>query len=96
MGTTYATRPAWTRNRNRMAAGAICVASRLRDGSGPTSAGSRTEHTLRLRQVIADIDPENVASIAVARKLGFTDSGPTMYAGRQVTRYVIERAGELE
>jgi RimJ/RimL family protein N-acetyltransferase len=51
---------------------------------------------LRLRQVIADIDPVIVASIAVARKLGFTDAGSTMYAGKQVTRYVIGRAGELD
>jgi RimJ/RimL family protein N-acetyltransferase len=43
-------------------------------------------NTLRLRQVIADIDPKNVASIAVARKLGFTDAGTTMYAGREVIR----------
>jgi RimJ/RimL family protein N-acetyltransferase len=48
-------------------------------------------NTLRLRQVIADIDPRNVASIAVARKLGFTDAGTTTYTGREVTRYVIER-----
>lgn len=53
-------------------------------------------NTLRLRQVIADIDPENVASIAVARKLGFTEAGPTFCAGRQVTRYLIERAGEFD
>jgi RimJ/RimL family protein N-acetyltransferase len=46
--------------------------------------------------VIADIDPKDAASIAVARKLGFTDAGPTMYAGRQVTHYVIERAGGLD
>jgi RimJ/RimL family protein N-acetyltransferase len=71
------------------------VASRLRNGSGRTSAGYAL-NTLQLRQVIADIDPENVASIAVAGKLGFTDAGPTMYAGRQVTRYAIERADELD
>jgi RimJ/RimL family protein N-acetyltransferase len=52
--------------------------------------------TLRLQQVIADIDPENVASIAVARKLGFTVAGPTMYAGRQVTRYVAQHPREFD
>ena len=47
-------------------------------------------NTLGLMQVIADIDPENSASIRVARKLGFTDAGPTMYAGKQITRYIAQ------
>jgi len=75
------------------------VQSAWRRGYATEAARPVLDHalnTLRLRQLIADIDPENVASIAVARKLGFTDAGPTMYACRQVTRYVIEQAGELD
>ena len=75
------------------------VRSAWRRGYATEAARPVLDHalnTLRLRQVIADIDPKNVASIAVARKLGFTDAGTTMYAGREVARYVIERAGELD
>ena len=43
---------------------------------------------LHLQQVIADIDPRNGASAAVARKLGMSALGPAQYAGRTVTRYV--------
>ena len=53
-------------------------------------------NTLRLRHAIADIDPENVASIGVARKLGLTVAGHTMYRDRQVTRYIIGRTDDTE
>jgi len=49
--------------------------------------------TLGLREVVADIDPDNAASIGVARKLGLRAAGPVPYAGRMVTRYVATRAG---
>ena len=51
-------------------------------------------NTLRLRQVIADIDPENSASIGVARKLGFIEAGPIMYAGRRITRYAAQHPSQ--
>jgi RimJ/RimL family protein N-acetyltransferase len=44
--------------------------------------------TLRLPQVIADIDPENTASVGVARKLGFRPAGGVPCDGRMVIRYV--------
>lgn len=47
--------------------------------------------SLQLRQVVADIDPRNLASASVARKLGMTVLGPTQYAGRSVTRYVADQ-----
>lgn len=47
---------------------------------------------LHLQQVIADIDPRNGASTAVARKLGMSALGPAQYAGRTVTRYVATQA----
>ena len=43
--------------------------------------------TLGLPRVIADIDPANVASEAVARKLGFRPAGQVIYDGRPVTRF---------
>ena len=75
------------------------VRSAWRRGYATEAAQPVLDHawrTLRLRQVIADIDPENVASIAVARKLGFTVSGPAMYAGRQVTRYIAYHQGKSD
>ena len=45
-------------------------------------------HTLELRQVVADIDPANMASIRVAHKLGFKPVGSAPHDGRTVTRYV--------
>ncbi|WP_158932447.1 GNAT family N-acetyltransferase [Acidisphaera sp. S103] len=45
-------------------------------------------HTLSLRLVIADIDPDNTASIGVARKLGLTPAGAASYGERTVIRYV--------
>jgi RimJ/RimL family protein N-acetyltransferase len=45
-------------------------------------------NTLRLRQVIADIDPENRASLGVARKLGFRRAREVPFHGRSVIRYV--------
>jgi RimJ/RimL family protein N-acetyltransferase len=52
------------------------------------------EHALRtldLAEVIADIDPANIASSRVATKLGMRPAGPAMYAGREVVRYRISR-----
>jgi RimJ/RimL family protein N-acetyltransferase len=49
--------------------------------------------TLGLREVIADIDPENTASVIVARKLGFRPRGAVPFHGRTVIRYVARRAG---
>ena len=54
------------------------------------------DHALRdlgLPRVVADIDPCNVASIGVARKLGLSSDGPVLYAGRTVTRYIAVAAG---
>jgi RimJ/RimL family protein N-acetyltransferase len=47
--------------------------------------------TQKLTRVIADIDPANTASVTVALKLGFQAAGPTLYDGRNVIRYVVER-----
>jgi RimJ/RimL family protein N-acetyltransferase len=72
------------------------VRSSWRRGYATEAARPVLDHawnTLRLRKVIADIDPENLASISVARKLGFSDAGRTMYAGRQVTRYIAQHPG---
>jgi RimJ/RimL family protein N-acetyltransferase len=44
--------------------------------------------TLGLLEVIADIDPENTASISIAHKLGFRPAGEAPYDGRIVTRFV--------
>jgi RimJ/RimL family protein N-acetyltransferase len=46
---------------------------------------------LKVEKVVADIDPMNTASASVARKLGFRSTGSTLYSGREVTRYAIER-----
>jgi RimJ/RimL family protein N-acetyltransferase len=43
---------------------------------------------LGLSRVVADIDPDNAASIGVARKLGFSPDGTVHYAGRTVTRHI--------
>jgi RimJ/RimL family protein N-acetyltransferase len=45
--------------------------------------------TLGLPRVIADIDPNNSASIAVARKLGFTPDEEVPYGDRTVIRHVM-------
>ncbi|HJU17429.1 MAG TPA: GNAT family N-acetyltransferase [Stellaceae bacterium] len=46
-------------------------------------------YTLRLPEVIADIDPANTASVGIARKLGFRPQGPvSLEDGRIVTRHV--------
>jgi RimJ/RimL family protein N-acetyltransferase len=49
--------------------------------------------TLRLPEVIADIDPANAASVKVARKLGFRPGNSVPFHGRTVTRYVAGGAG---
>jgi len=49
--------------------------------------------TLKLPEVIADIDPENTASVGVARKLGFRPAGLVLFNDRMVTRYVASPAG---
>jgi RimJ/RimL family protein N-acetyltransferase len=50
--------------------------------------------TLKLSQVVADIDPANTASIGVARKLGFRVLGPIKkISGRIVDRYVVGPEG---
>ncbi len=49
--------------------------------------------TLRLQQVIADIDPENTASVKVALNLGFRLSCAVPFHGRTVTRHVAGPAG---
>ncbi len=48
---------------------------------------------LRVPEVIADIDPDNAASVAVARKIGLNPAGTMPYAGRTVTRYVSAPGG---
>jgi RimJ/RimL family protein N-acetyltransferase len=49
--------------------------------------------TLRLFEVIADIDPANTASVKVARKLGFRPARDVPFNDRMVTRYVASPAG---
>jgi RimJ/RimL family protein N-acetyltransferase len=48
---------------------------------------------LRLQQVIADIDPENAASVGVARKLGFRPAAEVPFNGRTVIRYAAGLTG---
>ncbi len=43
---------------------------------------------LGLAEVVADIDPANIASMRVAAKLGMRVRGPVAYAGRSVLRHV--------
>jgi RimJ/RimL family protein N-acetyltransferase len=65
-------------------------------GYATEAARSVLDHALRglaLPRVVADIDPNNVASIGVARKLGLSSDGTVLYAGRTVTRYVAVAAG---
>jgi RimJ/RimL family protein N-acetyltransferase len=50
-------------------------------------------NTLRLPQIVADIDPSNGPSLAVARKLGLWQAHPVLYAGRTVSRHVVNSAG---
>lgn len=45
--------------------------------------------TVGLRQVVADIDPENIASIRVAEKLGLQFIGETTAGGRPARSYRI-------
>lgn len=49
--------------------------------------------TLALPLVVADIDPGNAPSLAVARKLGFRPAGRVPYDGRTVLRHVVEAGG---
>jgi RimJ/RimL family protein N-acetyltransferase len=49
-------------------------------------------NTLGLREVVADIDPANTASVGVALKLGLRAAGPVPYGGRMVTRYIVTKA----
>lgn len=44
--------------------------------------------TLGLPRVVADIDPDNIASVAVARKLGLTPDDTAPDGGRAPVRYV--------
>ena len=54
-------------------------------------------NTLHLPQVVADIDPENGPSLAVARKLGLRPTHPVNnYAGCTVMRYVAGPIGEAD
>jgi RimJ/RimL family protein N-acetyltransferase len=48
-------------------------------------------NTLKLTEVIADIDPANKASINVALKLGFRPTGSVRYYGHTFARYVAHR-----
>ena len=48
---------------------------------------------LRLRQVIADIDPQNTASIGVACKLGFRRAGEVPFDGHMFIRYIANPVG---
>lgn len=62
-------------------------------GHGYATEGARcvldyAMKTLKLPQVIADIDPANTASLAVARKLGFRAVCSVPYHGRTVLRHV--------
>jgi RimJ/RimL family protein N-acetyltransferase len=51
--------------------------------------------TLKIEKVLADIDPMNSASASVARKLGFRPTGSTLYDGRKVIRFAIERTDAI-
>ena len=44
--------------------------------------------TLGLQRVVADIDPDNIASVAVARKLGLTPDDTAPDDGRTPVRYI--------
>jgi RimJ/RimL family protein N-acetyltransferase len=48
--------------------------------------------TLGLQEVIADIDPENRASVRVAQKLGLRSAGLVHYHGYTFARFVAHRA----
>jgi len=43
--------------------------------------------TLRLHEVVAEIDPLNLASIRVAEKLGLVRRGDVVGHGRKMVRY---------
>jgi len=45
-------------------------------------------HTLRLPRVVADIDPDNAASIGVARKLGMAQADTVRHGERTLLRHV--------
>ncbi|MGH7154917.1 MAG: GNAT family N-acetyltransferase [Acetobacteraceae bacterium] len=47
---------------------------------------------LELPLVVADIDPDNRASVKVVRKLGLRYLGPIAYHGRMVERYIARRS----
>jgi RimJ/RimL family protein N-acetyltransferase len=60
-------------------------------GYATEAAGPVLRHalnTLGLPEVIADIDPENTASVKVARKLGFRPAGEVPFHNRTVVRYI--------
>jgi RimJ/RimL family protein N-acetyltransferase len=56
---------------------------------------SHALHTLGLRRVIADIDPDNTASIGVARKLGLAPDGAALHDGRTMIRHVASMTETL-
>lgn len=60
-------------------------------GRGYAVEGARPvlEHALAFgRPVVADMDPANAASAAVARRLGMERAGQAAYEGRLLDRYV--------
>ncbi len=48
--------------------------------------------TVGLERIVADIDPENAASIRVAEKIGMTFAGEGTYDGAACRSYVLTRA----
>jgi RimJ/RimL family protein N-acetyltransferase len=51
---------------------------------------AHAQRSLGLPRIVADIDPDNTASISVARKLGFVPAGTVRHGNRTLTRYVTE------
>jgi RimJ/RimL family protein N-acetyltransferase len=52
-------------------------------------------YTLGLRRIIADIDPDNTASIGVARNLGLAPAGAARAGGRTMIRHVASMTETL-
>ncbi|WP_281840769.1 GNAT family N-acetyltransferase [Sinisalibacter aestuarii] len=62
------------------------------NGFAPEAArpvAAHAVHTLGLERIVADIDPDNHASLRVAEKVGMTFEGDGLHGGRPCKRYVL-------